>query len=150
MVKKASLKKVEAKKKIAPKKIVKKVAVKKSATKSSREVKGIPELLRDAALKVLDERQAEDIISADLRGKSAMADYAIIASGRSGRQLAAIADHLGKAFADIGVKRIKIEGLQQGDWVLIDAGDIIVHLFRPEVRRYYHIEDIWSHKPRGV
>lgn len=105
---------------------------------------GMPEQLRDAALRVLDERQAEEIVTIDLRGKSPMADYAIVATGRSARQLAAIASYLDEAFTKLGLKRTIVEGLPQGDWVLIDAGDIIVHLFRSEVRSYYQIEDIWS------
>ena len=109
---------------------------------------GIPERLKKAALKVLDERQAENILTVDLRGKSAMADYALIATSRSSRQSAAIADHLQKAFETLGIRKIGIEGLPQGDWTLIDVGDVIVHLFLPEVRRYYNLEDIWRHKPR--
>jgi ribosome-associated protein len=128
--------------KAKPKAAKPKVAARKAAAR------GVPEQLRDAALKILDERQAEAIVTADLRGKSAMADYAIAAAGKSGRQLAAIAHYLREGFEKAGVKRVRVEGLPQGDWVLIDAGDVIVHLFRPEVRRYYNIEDIWNRSPR--
>lgn len=155
--KEASQKSVKAK--VAPKKAsVKKALVKKSVKKAPLQKtvvkkvpdapRGLPEILRDAALKVLDERQAENILTVNLQGKSAIADYAIIASGRSGRQLAAIADYLREAFFKAGVKQIRIEGLEQTDWVLVDAGDVLVHLFRPEVREYYQIEDIWSGSPR--
>ena len=160
MIKKAPARKAKATKKPAPKKTAvtrKAVAPKKSAAKTKtvktkikaapkvkKEPKGIPELLRDAALKVLDERQAENIVPVDLRGRSPLTDYMIIASGRSPRQLAAIADHMCQAFAKIGARRVRVEGLPQGDWVLIDAGDILIHLFRPEVRSFYHIEDIWA------
>lgn len=127
--KKAAPKKAISKKKVAPKKAL-----------------GLPEQMRDAVLKVLDERQGEDIVAVDLRGRSALADYAIVASGRSGRQLAAIAEYIREAFFKLGVRRIRVEGVGQGDWVLIDGGDVIIHLFRPEVRSYYHIEEIWSAK----
>ncbi len=146
VAKKTVAAKPAAKKKPAPKTAAKKPAAKPKATAP----RGVPEFLRDAALEVLDERQAEAIVAVDLRGKSAIADYVLVATGKSGRQLAAIADYLRLAFEKLGVKRVIIEGLPQGDWVLIDAGDVIVHLFRPEVRRYYNIEDIWSHNPRGA
>ncbi len=142
--KKAATKKTAVKKAV-PKAPVKKKSAAKKAPKAPR---GIPEILRDSALKVLDDRQAENIAIINLQGKSAIADYAIIASGRSGRQLAAIADYLREAFFKAGVKQIRIEGLEQADWVLVDAGDVLVHLFRPEVREYYQIEDIWSGSPR--
>lgn len=144
VVKKAAPKKVAPAKKAAPQKPVQKVVAAKPVKK---EPKTFSEILRDAALKVLDERQAEDIVTVNLQGRSAMADYALIASGRSGRQLAAIADYLREAFLKAGVKQVRVEGLSQADWVLIDAGDILIHLFRPEVRRYYQIEDIWSASP---
>ena len=104
-------------------------------------VKANPEKLYKAALKVLDERKAEDILPVDLQGRSALADYIIIASGSSSRQVAALADYLRKAFIENGVKPVRIEGLPQGDWVLIDAGDVLVHLFRPEVRDFYQLEE---------
>jgi len=127
---------------------VKKGAAIKSVAKKpagSRRV-GLPEKMLAAALKVLKDRQGEDILSIDLKGRSTLADYAVVASGRSGRQLAALADHLCAAFAVFGGKSPRVEGLPQADWVLVDAGDIIVHLFKPDVRAYYRIEDIWSAK----
>lgn len=150
--KKAAVKKpapkAAAKKAAIKKAPVKKVAAKKTVTKktAAKLPAGIPEQLRDAALKILEERQAEDVVTADLRGKSTMADYVIVATGRSGRQLAAIADYLRLSCETIAKTHPRIEGLPQGDWVLIDAGDVIVHLFRPEVRSYYRIEDIWSQR----
>ena len=92
----------------------------------------------------LDEDKAEDIVLIDLKGKSSMADAMVIASGRSQRHVSALADHLARAIKDAGYGRAPIEGLPQCDWVLIDAGDVIVHLFRPEVRAFYNIEKIWS------
>ncbi len=130
---------------------LKKVAVapKKKATKSTAPA-GMPEQLRDAALKVLDEKKADAIVCVDLRGRSAVADYALIATGGSARQLGAIAEYLREAFFKLGMKKIRVEGLPQGDWVLIDAGDVLVHLFRPEVREYYQLEDIWSARSPSV
>jgi ribosome silencing factor RsfS/YbeB/iojap len=115
-----------------------------TAPQTSVTLLGIPEQMRDAALKVLDERQAEDIVTVSLAGRSSVADYMIIASGRAGRQVAAIADYLREAFYKLGCKQVRIEGLGEANWVLIDAGDVIVHLFRPEVRTYYDLDSIWN------
>jgi ribosome-associated protein len=83
----------------------------------------------------------------DLKGKSPLADAIIVASGRSQRHVGALADHLLRALKDAGYGRARIEGLPACDWVLIDAGDVIVHVFRPEVRAFYNIEKIWSVEP---
>ncbi|HEY3814325.1 MAG TPA: ribosome silencing factor [Caulobacteraceae bacterium] len=92
----------------------------------------------------LDEDKAEDVMLIDVRGKTSVADHIVVASGRSARHVGALADHLLRALKDAGYGRARVEGLPQADWVLIDAGDVIVHLFRPEVRAYYNIEKIWS------
>jgi ribosome-associated protein len=98
----------------------------------------------DLILKRLDEDKAQDVISIDLKDRSAMADAIIVASGRSQRHVGALADHLLRALKDEGRGRARVEGLPHCDWVLIDAGDVIIHLFRPEVRAFYNIEKIWS------
>ena len=103
--------------------------------------------LEEVVLAKLDDDQAQDVVSIDLRGKSPVADAMIIASGRSHRHVGAIADHLLRALKDAGCGRARVEGLPHCDWVLIDAGDIIIHLFRPEVRSFYNIEKIWSVEP---
>lgn len=91
----------------------------------------------------LDDDKAEEIIQIDLRGRSAFADFMIVCSGRSSRQVASISEKLAdKLKADAGVL-CKTEGKDQGDWVLIDAGDVIVHVFRPEVREFYQLEKMW-------
>lgn len=95
-------------------------------------------------LKRLDDEKAQDILHIDLRGRSALADALIIASGRSQRHVGAVADHLLRAIKDAGHGSARVEGLPACDWVLIDAGDVIVHLFRPEVRAYYNLEKIWA------
>ena len=92
----------------------------------------------------LDEDKAEDVVVIDLAGKSPLADAIVVASGRSARHVSALADHLLRALKDAGFGRAAVEGLPSADWVLIDAGDVIVHLFRPEVRAFYQIEKIWS------
>jgi ribosome-associated protein len=99
--------------------------------------------LHDAVIKSLDDDKAEEILSIPLAGKTAIADFMVIASGRSSRQVAAMAEHLQERLRN-SKRKVRIEGLPQGDWVLIDAGDVIVHLFRPEVRSFYNLEKMWS------
>jgi ribosome-associated protein len=103
--------------------------------------------LEQAILSKLDDDKAQDIVLIDLRGKSPMSDAMIVASGRSHRHVGALADHLQRLFKDLGLGKVKVEGLPHCDWVLLDAGDVIVHLFRPEVRAFYNIEKIWSVEP---
>ena len=95
----------------------------------------------------LDDEKAQDVVFIDLKDKSSVADGMIVASGRSHRHVGAMADHLLRALKDAGHGRARVEGLPHCDWVLIDAGDVIVHLFRPEVRAFYNIEKIWSVEP---
>lgn len=104
-------------------------------------------LLSDITVKSLDDDKAEDIVVIDLAGKTSIADFMIVASGRSTRQVAAMADHLRERLKLAGAAAVEVEGLPQCDWVLIDAGDIIVHLFRPEVRSFYNIEKMWGVEP---
>lgn len=92
----------------------------------------------------LEDDKAEEILALDIRGKSSFADMLIIASGRSARHVSALADHVMHKLKENGVKDVRVEGLPQADWVLVDAGDVVVHLFRPEVRAFYNIEKIWS------
>ena len=92
----------------------------------------------------LDDDQAQDIVTIDLKGKSSIADHMVIASGRSTRQVAAIAQKLAEKIKQAGFGPVKLEGLPAADWVLIDAGDIVVHLFRPEVRSFYNLERMWA------
>ncbi|WP_428384305.1 ribosome silencing factor [Methylocystis sp.] len=101
-------------------------------------------LIVQKVLASLDETKAEDIVSIDLRGKTALADDMIIATGRSTVHVGAIADKVIKALKAAGVVAPRVEGLSQCDWVLIDAGDVIVHIFRPEVRQFYNLEKMWG------
>ncbi len=106
-------------------------------------LKGVDALL-NTVLMTLDDRKAENIVTIPLSGKSTIADYMVIANGNSARQVAALTEHVMTALRDQGHGRVKVEGLPQADWVLIDAGDVIVHLFRPEVRDFYNLEKMWS------
>lgn len=100
--------------------------------------------LKDTILATLEDNKAEDIAIIDLAGKSDMADYMIIASGRSNRHVGAIADNLLQTLKDKGLGPFQAEGLPECDWVLVDALDIIVHIFRPEVRAFYNLEKMWQ------
>lgn len=98
----------------------------------------------EIVLSNLADSKAEDITTIDISGKSALGDYMVIASGRSHRHVGAIADHLVRTIKRHGLGTAKVEGLPHCDWVLIDIGDIIVHLFRPEVREFYGLEKMWT------
>ena len=91
----------------------------------------------------LDDMKAEETVTIDLRGKSAFSDYMIVTSGRANRHVGAIAENVMKALKQAGQKNLHIEGLPNCDWVLIDSGDVIVHVFRPEVRAFYNLEKMW-------
>ena len=113
------------------------------------DLEALPQDERAAALENLilgrlDDDKAQEVVQIDLRGKSSIADAMIVASGRSHRHVGAMADHLLRTLKDTGHGRARVEGLPHCDWVLIDAGDVIVHLFRPEVRQFYNIEKIWA------
>lgn len=95
-------------------------------------------------LRSLDDDQAQDVVSIPLEGKTSIADHMIIASGRSSRQVAAMAQKLAERIKHAGYGNARIEGLPAADWVLVDAGDVIVHLFRPEVRSFYNLERMWA------
>ena len=109
---------------------------------------GKPEMGTDAlhqlVMTQLDDDQAQDIVSIPLEGKSSIADHMVIASGRSTRQVASMAQKLAEEIKKAGFGHARIEGLPAADWVLIDAGDVVVHLFRPEVRTFYNLERMWS------
>ena len=101
------------------------------------------ELLAVVMTSVEDDK-AEDVVQIDLRGRSDVADYMVICSGRSTRQVAAISEKLAEKLKATFHFTAKMEGKETGDWVLIDAGDVVVHVFRPEVREFYQLEKIWS------
>lgn len=92
----------------------------------------------------LDENKAEDTMTIDLAGKSSLADAMVVTSGRSHRHVNALADYIVKALKEAGAGTPRIEGVPACDWVLVDTGDVIVHIFRPEVRSFYNLEKMWS------
>jgi nicotinate-nucleotide adenylyltransferase len=120
-----------------------KVAVKASAIATLaprlRQASRAPELLR-CIIDSLEDGKAEEIVTIDLAGKTTIADFMVVATGRSTRQVIALTDHLEQILPG----RVAIEGKSQGDWVLVDAGDVIVHIFRPDIRRYYNLEKMWG------
>jgi ribosome-associated protein len=95
----------------------------------------------------LDDMKAEETVTIDLRGKSAFSDFMIITSGRANRHVGAIAENVTKGLKENGVTSIHVEGMPNCDWVLIDSGDVIVHVFRPEVREFYNLERLWTQNP---
>lgn len=106
--------------------------------------KGNPATLLKDVLAILDDAKAESVVTIDLKGKSAMGDHMVIASGRSQRHVGAIADQIVKKLKDMRHGRARVEGTPHCDWVLIDTGDVIIHVFRPEVRDFYNLEKMWS------
>lgn len=92
----------------------------------------------------LDDMKAEETVTIDLRGQSALTDFMIVTTGRANRHVGAIAEHVMKDLHNAGIKGVHVEGLPNCDWVLIDAGDVIVHVFRPEVRAFYSLEKMWK------
>ena len=113
------------------------------ARKPAIEADGV-EALHALILKSLDDDQAVEAVSIPLAGKSTLADYMVIASGRSTRQVASMAEKLMRRIKETSGRAPRIEGLPAADWVLIDAGDVIVHIFRPEVRGFYNLEKMWG------
>lgn len=98
----------------------------------------------DVVLKSLEDAKAEATVAIDITGKSSLSDHMVVTSGRSHRHVGAVADQLARALRDNGFPRPRIEGLPSCDWVLIDGGDVIVHIFRPEVREFYNLEKMWA------
>jgi ribosome-associated protein len=106
--------------------------------------------LQQLVLRSLDDDQAQDVVTIPLSGKSSIADYMVIASGRSTRQVASMAQKLSERIKqDLG-RKVRIEGLPVADWVLIDAEDVIIHIFRPEVRSFYNLERMWGFEERAA
>lgn len=134
-------------KKAAPKKVAakKKTPAKKPAVqKPVAAVKQAPPEVLARILASLEDDKAEEIVSIDLSGRSSLCDAIVVASGRSSRHVASIAEHLARRLKEAGYGTRPLNGAGQGDWALVDCGDVIVHVFRPEVRAYYDLEGMWS------
>lgn len=101
-------------------------------------------ILLQRILTSLDDDKAEEIMTIDLAGRSSLCDAIVVASGRSSRHVSSIAEHLARRLKEAGYGTRPVNGAGQGDWALVDAGDVIVHIFRPEVRSYYDLEGMWS------
>ena len=109
------------------------------------------EQMLKAVEQVLDDDQAMDAIVIDLNGKATYADYMVIASGRNSRHLGAMTEHLEEKLKAAGSPKVRVEGKGLGDWVLIDGGDVVVHLFRPDIRKQYALEKMWGMElPAGL
>ena len=115
-----------------------------AAQAASAARKGTDTQMLDIVLASLDSDKAEEVVTIDLRGKSAVADHMVVCSGRSARQVTAIAEKLAERLKEALGRTARTEGKAQGDWVLVDAGDVIVHVFRPEVRDFYQLEKMWQ------
>ena len=98
----------------------------------------------DIVLKSLDDAKAEETVAIDITGKSSLSDHLVVTSGRSHRHVGAMAEQLVKDLREAGYGKPRLEGMPANDWVLVDAGDVIIHIFRPEVREFYNIEKLWS------
>ena len=98
----------------------------------------------------LADMKAEETVTIDLRGKSAFSDYMVVTTGRVNRHVGAIAENVAKGLKESGIKSPHVEGLPNCDWVLIDSGDVILHIFRPEVREFYNLERMWTQGPMAV
>ena len=132
----------------APAAKVKKLPVVKVEAPKAPRYAGPDWPLMNVILDAMDDAKAEQVIAINLEGRSSMADGMVIASGRANRHVAAIADQLVIKLKAHGQKDVRVEGLDQSDWVLVDAGNVIVHVFRPEVRSFYNLEKLWSeHAP---
>jgi len=105
--------------------------------------------LLELVLVSLDDDKAEDVVTIDLSGKSSIADYMVVATGRSTRHVGGMAVHLGEALKAAGLRRVPVEGAARADWILIDGGDVIIHLFRAEVRAFYALEKMWGVEMAG-
>jgi ribosome-associated protein len=129
-------------------KSVRGTAPKKALAKAAPQAVSKADSLADETLKLilsrLDDMKAEETVTIDLRGKSSITDYMIVTTGRANRHVGAIAENVAKGLKESGIKSPHVEGLPNCDWVLIDSGDVIVHVFRPEVREFYNLEKMWT------
>ena len=140
-------KKATEPKAVASKTIGTKVTKAKKAALVGLQVRDSATEVLNLILKRLDDMKAEETVTIDLRGKSAFSDYMVITTGRSNRHVGSLAENVAKGLKESGNKKIHIEGLPNCDWVLIDSGEVIVHVFRPEVREFYNLERLWTQNP---
>jgi ribosome-associated protein len=132
----------------APNKVPK--TARKTSTQAALKAQPDADKTLNMILSRLDDMKAEETVTIDLRGKSAFSDYMIITTGRANRHVGAIAENIAKGLKENGIKSPHVEGLPNCDWVLIDSGDVIVHVFRPEVREFYNLERLWTQSPAAA
>lgn len=138
----------KAKLTLVPPKKAAPLKAKKAARKApAARPQGMQDWLRDKVVDALENGKAEHTLCVDVREQSSIADFLIIASGRSSRQVKALGEAVQKALYACGIKQVRIEGTEAADWVVVDGGDVIVHLFRPEVRSFYRLEEVWGLEP---
>ena len=109
-----------------------------------------PSAMLELVLAKLDDMKAEQTVVIDMRGRSLFADDMVVTSGRSNRHVASIAESVARGLKEAGHKKVHVEGLTNADWVLIDTGEVTVHVFRPEVREFYNLERLWTHGPEAL
>jgi len=140
--------------KAAPKTVIpKKIASPNTLSKVAKKSAAVA-VVRDSATETLslvlarlEDMKAEETVTIDLRGKSAFSDYMVVTTGRSNRHVGAVAENVAKGLKEAGQKKLHVEGLTNCDWVLIDTGEVILHVFRPEVREFYNLERLWTQSP---
>lgn len=128
-------------------KAVRKTVKLSTKTGAASKPQDLQEWMRDKVITALEDGKAESVVCVDVRGQSSIADFLVIASGRSNRQVKFLGETVQKALYASGVKQVRIEGTQLADWVVVDGGDVIVHIFRPEVRSFYRLEEVWGLEP---
>lgn len=133
--------------KAAPKAVIPKKIASPKAKKSAAAVRDSATETLNLVLARLDDMKAEETVTIDLRGKSAFSDYMVVTTGRSNRHVGAVAENVAKGLKEAGQKKLHVEGLSNCDWVLIDTGEVILHVFRPEVREFYNLERLWTQSP---
>ncbi|MFY8032097.1 MAG: ribosome silencing factor [Devosia sp.] len=114
------------------------------ASAPKKKIKATEPQMIDIVLQSLDDAKAEQTVAIDITGKSSLSDHMVVTSGRSNRHVSAVADQVVKALRENGFSKPRVEGLPHADWVLVDGGDVIVHIFRPEVREFYNLEKMWA------
>jgi ribosome-associated protein len=124
-----------------------KTPIKKKTTAKQPKLKNLQEYIRDQVLEALDSGKAENVMCIDVREQSALTDFLVICSGRSTRQVKALSDSAQKTLYQCGAKQVRCEGAAAGDWAVVDGGDVIIHIFRPEVRSFYRLEEVWGLEP---
>jgi len=133
--------------KAAPKAVIPKKVASPKAKKSAAAIRDTATETLNLVLSRLDDMKAEETVTIDLRGKSAFSDYMVVTTGRSNRHVGAVAENVAKGLKEAGQKKLHVEGLSNCDWVLIDTGEVILHVFRPEVREFYNLERLWTQSP---